>query len=266
MHKLKGSGRFYKKVVAVGAMMMATSTAMGASESSAADWQFGLSIYAWLPSVSGDLNYNLPDNGGDVTVDADKLLDDLNMAFMGSFEARKGNWSGFTDLIYLDLGGDKSKSVTVPDGTTYTLFDADMDLKGLVWTLGGSYTAWRNQKSHLDVLAGARLLSLDTDLNLTGGGPLQSELKLSESENLWDGIIGAKGSFALNERWFLPYYVDVGTGDTDLTWQAVAGIGYAFDWGQVTLKYRYLEYDQGSDGLLQEISFGGAQLGVGFRF
>ncbi len=265
MHNLKGSRR-YRKVVAASAMLIATSTAMGASESSAADWQYGLSIYGWLPSVSGNLNYTLPDSGSSIEVDADKIIDELNMVFMGAFEARKGKWSGFTDVIYLDLGGDKSKSVTVPDGTTYTLFDADMDLKAWVWTLGGSYTAWRNQKSHLDLLAGARLLALDTEVKLTGGGPLQLDRELSESENLWDGIIGAKGSLALNERWFLPYYVDVGTGNTDLTWQAEVGIGYAFHWGQVTMKYRYLEYDQGSDELLQDISFGGGMLGVGFRF
>jgi hypothetical protein len=30
---------------------------------------------------------------------------------MGSFEARRGSWSGFTDLIYVGLEGDKSKSV-----------------------------------------------------------------------------------------------------------------------------------------------------------
>jgi hypothetical protein len=262
---LKNSGR-YKKAIAASAMLMATSTAMGASESSATDWQYGLSIYAWLPSVSGDLNYSTPGSGSGIEVDPDQILDDLQMVFMGSFEARKGSWSGFTDVIYLDLGGDKSKSVSVPNGTTLTLFDASMDFTAWVWTLGGSYTTWRNQKSHLDLLAGARLLSLDTELRLTGGGPLQNDRTLSESDNLWDGIIGAKGSFALNERWFLPYYVDVGTGDTELTWQAEAGIGYAYHWGQVTLKYRYLAYDQGSDELLQDIAFGGAQLGVGFRF
>jgi len=225
-------------------------------------------IYGWLPSVSGDLKYGPHGSGagGDIDVDADKILDALQMTFMGSFEARKGPWSGFTDVIYLKLAGDKSKSVTVPDGPVHTLFDADLDLKGWVWTLGGSYTVWRNQASHLDLLAGARLLSLDTDLTLTGGGPLQHDRKLSESLDLWDGILGAKGRLALNDRWFLPYYADVGTGDTELTWQAAAGVGYAFNWGEVDLMYRYLSYDQGGDKFLQDIAFGGGMLGVAFQF
>lgn len=268
MNHLNGLGySFTKKALAAGAMLMAASTTVGASEGSASDWQYGLMIYGWLPSISGDLNYDLPDSGGDsVSVDASNILDALKMTFMGSFEARKGPWSGFTDVIYLDLGDDKSKSVSVPNGSTHTLFDADMELTGWLWTLGGAYTVWQNQKSHLDLLAGARLLSLDTEVELTGGGPGQRDRTLSESEDLWDAIVGVKGRLNLQDRWFMPYYADVGTGDTDLTWQVMAGVGYAFDWGEVMLNYRYLEYDQGDDKLLQDLGFGGAMLGVGWHF
>lgn len=112
----------------------------------------------------------------------------------------------------------------------------------------------------------ARLFSLDVDLELTGGGPLERDHKLSESEDLWDAIIGVKGRQSLNDRWFLPYYADVGTGDTDLTWLVQGGVGYSFGWGDVTLEYRHLEYDQGSDKLLKDIAFSGGMLGAIFRF
>ncbi len=223
-------------------------------------------IYAWLPSISGELNFTPPGDGDGISVDAEDILDSLKMAFLGSFEARKGAWSGFTDVMYLDLEGDKSKSVSIPDGDTIDLFDVDMELTTWVWTLGGSYSVWQDGKSHLDLLAGARLLALDTEVKLKGQGPLGVKSKLSASEDLWDGIIGVKGRVALNDRWFLPYYVDVGTGDTDLTWQGFAGIGYEFDWGEVMFDYRYLEYDQGSDKLIQDLGFGGVQMGVAFRF
>ena len=48
------------------------------------------------------------------------------------------------------------------------LLDADLELKGWIWTLGGAYSAWQREGSHLDLLAGARLFSLDTELELTG--------------------------------------------------------------------------------------------------
>ena len=266
MNKLKGFVQLPVKGLVAGATLMVMSTAPGALESSAEDWQYGFMIYAWLPSISGNLNYTPPDSSDGIEVDADNIIDDLQMAFMGSFEVRKGLWSGFTDVIYLDLAGDKAKSVNLSDGTTTTLFDANLELTGWVWTLGGSYTVWHDKKSHLDLLAGARLLSLETEVGLTGGGPGQLDRTLSESVDLWDGIVGAKGRLSLNEHWFLPYYVDVGTGDTELTWQAMAGVGYEFGWGDVMLDYRYLEYDEGSDGLLRNIGFGGAMLGAAFQF
>lgn len=256
--------------LAVGAMLTTALLGAGApanaSDSPPEGWQYGVMIYGWLPSVSGDLNYGPSGSGSGIDVDAGDILDALQMTFMGSFEVRKGLWSGFTDVIYLELGGDKSRSVTVPDGADRNLFNADLEFKGWVWTLGGAYTAWQKDGSHLDLLAGARLLALDTDLKLTGGGPPQPDRKLSDSENLWDGILGAKGRLSLTRTWFVPYYADVGTGDSDLTWQVAGGVGYAFHWGEVSLMYRYLKYDQGSDELLQEIAFGGPQLGVAFRF
>jgi len=265
VHKMRRSERRVR-AVALGAMLMATFSSMADSESSSEDWKFGLLIYGWLPDVSGDLNYAPPGGGDSIEVDASNIIDNLKMTFMGSFEARKGKWSGFTDVLYLNLGDHTSKSVTLPDGATGTVYDASLDLKGLVWTLAGAYTAWRKENSYLDLLAGARLLSLDTEVNLTGGGPGKLDVVLSEDVNLWDGIIGAKGTLALKEHWFVPYYLDMGTGNTDFTWQASVGIGYAFKWGDIRLNYRHLEYDQGSDELLQDIAFSGPQLGVGFRF
>ena len=124
-----------------------------------------------MPSISGQLNYFPPGTGGGIGVDAEAIIDNLQMTFMGTFAAQKGRWSGFTDVLYLGLGGGKSKSVNLPSGGSATLLDADLDLKGWVWTLGAGYTVWRNQKSHLDLLAGARLMSIDTEVKLTGGGP-----------------------------------------------------------------------------------------------
>jgi len=247
---------------------MATSTASWAAANGPAtddDWQFGALIYAWLPNINGDLSFP---NGSsqDLGVDAGDIISNLQFTLMGSFEARKGDWSGFTDVIYMKVEGDQANSVTVPTGASKTLLDTDLELKAWVWTVGGAYSLWRDDQSHLDLLAGARLLSLDMDLKLSGGGRLQRDRKLSASENVWTGIIGAKGRIALTDRWFLPYYADIGAGSSDLTtWQAFGGVGYAFDWGEVHLTYRHISYDQ-HDEVVENLSFGGPQLGVGLRF
>jgi hypothetical protein len=67
-----------------------------------------------------------------------------------------------------------------------------------------------------------------------------------------------------SSNWFIPYYADVGTGDSNLTWQAMLGLGYRFDWGHVTLAYRALGYDFNKDNT--DLTLYGPGLGVGFRW
>lgn len=60
--------------------------AAGAQSSDA--WQFGASLYAWLPSVKGSTAFAPPpgSNGGNsVTVDAADILNHLDFVFMGNF-------------------------------------------------------------------------------------------------------------------------------------------------------------------------------------
>ena len=113
------------------------------------------------------------------------------------------------------------------------------------------------------------MLDMDTKTKLTVSGPLPPTLpsaKLRKAVRLWDGIVGVNGRVAFNQRWFAPFYLDVGTGDSSLTWQAMGGVGYGFNWGDLTLTYRHLSYDQGSDNLVQNLSFSGPELGVVFHF
>ena len=70
----------------------------------------------------------------------------------------------------------------------------------------------------------------------------------------------------LNEKWYIPYYADIGTGQSNLTWQLYAAIGYKFNWGNIRLGYRYLEYDQDDDKFVQDLKLYGPVLGIGFRF
>ncbi len=39
--------------------------------------------------------------------------------------------------------------------------------------------------------------------------------------------------FGAGHAWSVPYYLDVGTGDSDLTWQGLLGLAYSFGWGDL---------------------------------
>ncbi|HNW77656.1 MAG TPA: hypothetical protein PKH28_01965 [Candidatus Competibacteraceae bacterium] len=245
--------------------------AQAATPAPSDDWQYALDIYGWFPTIGGSLKYPLP-SGIVAEVDAgpDDYLQDLQFAFMGSFLARKGDWSILADLIYLDLSGQTGKATVprLPGGSGLEL-NADNSLKGMLFQVAGAYTVARSENANLDVLLGLRYAGFDTDTDLSIEGPLPAPLltaHLSDSVNLVDGIIGVKGQVAWGGNWFSPYYLDIGTGDTEFTWQALAGVGYRWDWGDLILAYRYLSYDMGSDKLLQDTDFSGPALGVTFRF
>jgi hypothetical protein len=241
------------------------------------DWQFRAMIYGYLPDISGSTTFPAG-TGSDINADADKLVGHLKFAFMGSLEAQKGRWGAFTDVMYLNVSGTKSgtRDLTIGGGAlpAGVSANASLDIKGTVWTLAGNYRVLATPDAAFDAFAGARLLSVKENLGwafsanvgsvmgpgLTGG----SEAKVDN----WDGIVGVKGrwNFGQNREWFVPYYVDVGTGDSNLTWQGIAGIGYAFKWGEVVAAYRYLDYDLKSGQKIESLNFSGPVIGVAFRW
>ncbi len=118
-------------------------------------------------------------------------------------------------------------------------------------------------------MAGARYFSLDVSADLQIDGPLPPSLpsaNLAQSVELWDAVVGIKGAYRVNENWFLPYHFDIGAGDSDLTWQALAGVGYSYGWGDVLLVYRHLNYDQDDSGLVQDLEFSGPAIAINFNF
>jgi hypothetical protein len=100
-----------------------------------------------------------------------------------------------------------------------------------------------------------------------GSTPFARTGSVEPSESVWTAIAGAKGRFALGEsKWFVNYYADAGGGSSTFTWQGIAGIGYAYRWGDIILDYRYLHYGRNGDKLLDEMNFRGLAVGVNFRF
>ena len=57
-----------------------------------------------------------------------------------------------------------------------------------------------------------------------------------------------------------------GTGESDLTWQGIAGIGYAFNWGEIIAAWKYLDYNFKSGQKIEGLNLSGPALGVAFRW
>jgi len=241
-------------------------------------WHFRASLYGYLPTVGGSSTFPADPAGGSINVEGGNLLDNLKLTVMGTLDAHNGRWGAFTDVVYLKLGNTKDQSrdftigdIGLPAGTSAHL---DWQLEGVVWTLAGQYRLVSRPGLTLDALAGARLLSLHQDLtwDITGNiGPIAPSGRngsTSSKSSVWDGIVGVKGQYGFGSggRWYAPFYVDVGAGGSDLTWQAAAGIGYAFQWGGFTALWRHLDYKMKPGKTLKDISFDGPMVGVTFRW
>ena len=125
-----------------------------------------------------------------------------------------------------------------------------------------------NESYTLDLLAGFRYLGADSQLNWSLSGPLNQfpqSGSIDREEDIWDGVIGVRGE-ARAGNWFFPYYLDVGAGSSDLTLQAVAGVGYRFGGWDIRGLYRHLRYEQSDDSLIDDLTFSGPALGATFRF
>ncbi len=246
------------------------------AQTSPNDWQFRGTIYGYFPTVGGKTTFPAG-SGSDIDLDSHDLIK-LKFAFMGSLEAQKGRWGAFTDVLYLDIGGSKSGTrdltiggVQLPAGVSA---NASLDIKGTIWTLAGNYRVLATPETAFDAFAGARLLSVKEKLGWefsANVGPVVGVGRTGSSEaklDNWDGIIGVKGrySFGSQREWFVPYYVDIGTGDSDFTWQGIAGIGYAFRWGEVIASWRYLDYNLKSGQKIENVNFNGPVIGVAFRW
>ena len=268
-----------KRIVATAAVALcvpALLPATAAAEEKPGDaWKFDGTFYLYAPTTSSTTTFPPIGGGGDVSIDTSTI--NLNLAFMGSFEARRDHWGAFTDLMYLNVGDTKSgtRGLTVGGIPLPANVNVDVTLgfKAAVWTLAGSYRVTADARSPVDLFAGARRVdakeTLDWKLSGNIGSiPLPGRAGNQHAEvTNWDAIVGVRGRFTLGAdgKWFIPYYLDVGAGDSDQTWQAMAGVGYAFHWGDIVGAWRDLDYKMKS-GKIENINFDGPTIAFVFHW
>jgi hypothetical protein len=252
----------------------------GPAVADADDWSFNLTPYLWLPTIDGSLKYAIPPGGGgspEISVGPTDWLDLLNYGLLVSGSATKGRLTLYTDFVLLSMTSKNDgrvlsvdDSITVPGTRIPIPISADLavdtrtDLDGLAWTLAAGYELSEDEASSLSLILGARYFGVDVasrwdlsaEISLPGGSViLPAQGQIGADVDLWDAIAGVRGEVAL---------LDIGTGDSDLTWNTMVGFARRFESGDLLIAYRHLNYDQDADSLLQDFSFSGP--GIGYRF
>ncbi len=238
----------YSEVIAASGLILA----LGAAPSLGAEWEYGVELYALAADVKATSA-----TGEATSADFDDILDDVEFAIFGSFSAQRDKLTLFANLFYVDTDS-RERGAQGPIKA-----ELKVGLTNLVSTLGAGWEIADTGSTQIDIVGGARYLSMDTDIKLSLD-PLGS-VKESESASNWDGVVGIHGKTELSDRWYLTYYADVGAGESDLTWQAIAGINYRFEALDVVLGYQHLKWEF-DDQLLDDLEMSGPALGVKFFF
>ena len=228
------------------------------------EWQFFTQFNLWVPDIKIETT-----GDKDIKIGIDEIVDNLDFTYMGTIGASKDRWTFLTDVIYLNLEHD----------VDYTLIDnplLGLDLTNLEMTAWIAspmvvYDVLVSDQMTLGVLAGARYLYLKLETETTARRLLTTaESSDSNSGDAWNGIVGVRGFVYLPGQWYVPYFFDIGTGDTDLTWQAFAAVAYRFENVGVSLGYRHLEWDlDESDAggeLFDKLYVSGPMIGIKYWF
>ena len=184
------------------------------------------------------------------------VIDSLDAVFMGSYALRKNEWSFMADMIYLKMSGD-AKGLN-PD------VNLDLELTAKLYGFYGGYNLSETDKMSVDVIAGIRYFGLGFDVKRSGGRVLNGTLS-TDLDN-YDAVIGLYGTYTIDQHWYIPYQVDIGAGDSDLTWQANLSIAYRMGWGDIIGTYRYIHYEQDDSLLIEDFDLYGPKIGVVFHF
>lgn len=220
-------------------------------------WRFEITPYVWAPAIKGTLGL---DSGLARSADftSSDVVSNLKSGGMISAEAHQGRWGVMGDLVSATL----QKTGAIPN-TGGTVGDK-ITLQQTILTGVATYTVANTKSAYVDALLGVRAIYATASLNVSEYGTA------SKTTSTVDPIVGVKGRYRIaDSSWYVPFYGDIGSGGgtTNLTWQAMAGIGKTF--GQMvdaSLSYRALYYDMKDGGVLQKTTMFGPQVAVTFKF
>jgi len=255
-------------------------------------WRFSIEPFFYVPfGANGDVTVrgiSAPINAG-ISDTFSTIVNDLNFAAFGRFEAWKGPWGIFFGGAYVNLGTGQTATIPVPPALQQIGLPPQATLSAAAGTsfvqldLGGAYrfgdsnlaTALRTADTEFDLgpfvfdaLAGVRFYSFNNNLVLTG--PLGNQFEFDQSKTSFEPMLGGRA------RWNLSHNLAAlaggsmsGFGLGDLTFSAAgyAGVDWLFSGNTSLLAsygFTYLDYTSGNSGV--NLFTHGPNIGVKFRF
>jgi hypothetical protein len=208
----------------------------------AQDWSYELEPYALVSSIEGDAGIGRT-TGVPVDVDMSDILEVLDIAFMGHFEAHHSNgWGVALDYGFMDLSADIS-------GPRGGIVDAQLR-QGVFEAL--LVRRKSSDNGHLDITAGVRWW--DNDIDVVVDPAVLPGTATAEIEEDWiDIVVGVRWANSINDKWTFRLRGDVGGLGVESDFTAMAAAGFKYKMTEkmdLDLQYKalWVDYEIGSAG------------------
>jgi len=213
-----------------------TAQPVWAAEESNDEWKFDGALYLWAADIDIE-----DSDGEDSTISFNEIVNNLDIVFMGHLGGQKEKLGFMIDTIYLDL------SETERDHVAPGIIHDKTEIQSIIITPVMTYRVVEDDQFNLDVLGGMRYMYMDVNLKFNVLDDL------GDDASVYNGVIGFRGNAQLNKNWNLPFYYDIGKGDSELTYQAFAGASYSFSSFNLSAGYRYMKFKFDDDDDFGEV-------------
>ena len=242
-----------------GAIVLVLTSGANAAWAQTADdgWRWSITPYLWGSGIKADVTFPA---GQEIGTDAgfDDILDKLDFGVQAHIEGHREKWGFFIDATYLSMSDDAVRGPIETDAE----LDTGVYELALVFTPGGS-------NGQFSAFAGTRIIDISLDMTFTGTGPAGFVEERSTDNSYTDFMVGGRYLFPFNDRWLLNLRGDVGGGDTESSWNAVATVGWRFGAdldNAVLVGWRYMQLEVENAGLQTDLTLHGPIAGVYFGF
>ena len=231
--------------------------AQGPASAPASDWSFSVSPYIWIAGL--EIDTTLDRSPPSTPPEASRFETKITGGALLAAQARYKDVGLWVDFVWL-----RTSTEGTQPGPAFSGTELEFNIYHSTFAL--SYRLQPMGDLHVELIAGARLWSVNEDLTVKSG---RLPGFTSSSDNTWtDPVIGLDLRYDLSPKWTLLTKGTISVAaDNSEGWEVMGGVAYHFgkSWSGA-LGYRFLheEFSKGRFKFSTDIS--GLILGASFRF
>ena len=250
-----------KRLVAIALIGLVMQTPALAGDN---QWEFALTPYLWFAGLKGNVATIPPLPAAPIDVSSQDALEDTKIAYMLLFTAKKNRHGVFFDYVYSDVESEEEVIPQLNDLLMTTRTKTSMP------TLAYQYEVYRYNNAMLDLLAGVRYWSIDSNLKFSRGFGVLAGREISHKESWYDPVVGFSGQAPFGNTKF---YMSGGLGfggfgvGSDSFFDLNLNFGYQWNKSIGTaLGYRLYDVEYNKDDFLYDVRQEGWLFGLTWAF